>query len=117
MDQLLEEEYKNNIFIDEINVCIAKEHYKEEAFKKTIENSNLDENYFDECLTLIKPLLTNEKLVICVAPILRYETKVYSIYDINSIISINEHLNKNKVVLLYSPIIVNGILKYRSKLL
>lgn len=120
MDELLEN-FKKNYFLDETNVGITKEHYKEEGFKQTIffkiERNELGEEYFDECLKIIKPLLNNEKLVICNTSAVRYETNSYSVDDINSIETINEHLNKNKVVLLYSPIMVDGVLKYKTRLL
>jgi hypothetical protein len=120
MNQELLEEMRQNYFIDESNLGIVKEHYKEEGFTENIyskvERNEFYEEYFDECLNTIKPLLNNKNLVICNTPIVRYKTNSYAVIDIVSIETINQHLNKGEV-LLYCPIIVNGILKYKANLL
>jgi hypothetical protein len=108
-------------FLDENNSFIIKEEYKEEEFNHNIffkiNRNELDENDIEECRNDIIPLLNNKKLIICNLPIVRYETKSYSINENNSIENINEHLNKNGVVLLYAPIKINGILLYNTKFL
>jgi len=117
MEDILKD-FKENWFLDETNTGIAKEHYKEEGFKQTIlfkiERKELDEKYFEECLNEIKPLLNNEKLVICNTPIVGYQTNAYAVDDITDIESIKNSIKNGFIVLLYAPIIVDGELKYRT---
>ncbi len=117
MEDILKD-FKQNWFLDEINTGIAKEHYKEEGFRRTIlfkiEINELDKNYFEECLNTIKPLLNNENLVICNTPIVRYETNAHVVDDITDIESIKNSIKNGFIVLLYAPIIVDGELKYRT---
>jgi hypothetical protein len=108
-------------FLDENNSYIIKEEYKEQEFNENIlfkiKRNELDENDVEQCRNDIIPLLNNKKLIICKLPIVRYETKSYSMNEDNTIESINEHLNKNGVVLLYAPIKIDGILLYSTRFL
>ena len=120
MEDILKD-FKNNIFIDETNSFIYKEHYKEDGFKDNIlfsfKQGDMVEISIQECLDKIKPLLSNEKLVICGMPVVMYETKTYTVDEDNILERIVNHLEKNNIVLLFSPIIDNGILKFKSRLL
>ena len=64
----------------------------------------------------IKPLLSNEKLIICNMPIARYETNVYSVDEDNTLEKIVNHLDKDKIVLLFRPIVKNEVLNKIQKL-
>jgi len=114
-------DFKKNVFMDEVNANICKEHYKEDGFKDnvyfSVEKKELDEKSFQECLDRIKPFLSNEKLIICNIPIVRYETNAYSVDEDNTLEKIVNHLDKNNIVLLYRPILNNGVLNFKSRLL
>lgn len=120
MNELLND-FKKNVFMDETNVGIIKEDYKEDGFKQNIyfkvERGELDEKLIQECLDNIKPLLTNEKLNICNTPVVKYETNVYSVDEDNTLEKIVNHLDEEKFVLLYCPIVNNGVLNFKSRLL
>jgi hypothetical protein len=115
------EDFKKNMFMDETNVNIYKEHHKEEGFKDnlffSIQQVEFDEKLTQECLDNIKPLLSNKKLIISNMPIVRYETNVYSVDEDNTLEKIVNHLEKDNIVLLYRPIVDNGTLKFKSRLL
>lgn len=115
------EDFIKNVFMDETNGNIWKEHYKEEGFRDNIffsvRQGDMVENLIQECLDKIKPLLSNEKLIICNMPIVRYETNVYSVDEKNTIEKIINHLEEGKVVLLFHPIVDDGILIFKSRLL
>jgi hypothetical protein len=120
MEDILKD-FKENWFLDETNTGIAKEHYKEEGFKQIIlfkiKRNELDEKYFEECLNTIKPLLNNENLIICLSPIVRYQTNSYAVDDITDIESIKNSIKNGFIVLLYAPIIIDGELKYKTRIL
>lgn len=120
MEDILED-FKKNVFMDETNGNICKEHYKEEGFKDNISFSvtqgDMDENLIQECLDRIKPLLSNEKLIISNMPVVRYETNAYSVDENNTIEKIINHLEEDKVVLLFRPIVNNEVLNFKSRLL
>jgi hypothetical protein len=115
------EDFKKNVFMDETNGNICKKHYKEDGFKGNVyfavDRMELDEKLIQECLDKIKPLLSNEKLIICNMPIARYETNVYSVDEGNTLENIVNHLEKDNIVLLYCPIVNNGVLNFKSRLL
>jgi hypothetical protein len=117
MEDILKD-FKENWFLDETNTGIAKEHYKEEGFKQTIlfkiEIKELDGKYFEECLNTIKPLLSNENLVVCNTPVVRYQTNVYAVDDITDVETIKTSIKNGFIVLLYKPIVVDGELKYKT---
>lgn len=117
MEDILKD-FKENWFLDETNTGIAKEHHKEEGFKQTIlfkiDRKELDENYFEECLNLIKPLLNNENLIVCFTPIVGYQTNAYAVDDITDIETIKTSIKNDYIVLLYAPIFVDGELKFRT---
>jgi hypothetical protein len=77
----------------------------------------LDEKLIQECLDKIKPFLSNEKLIITNMPIVRYETNAYSVDDDNTLEKIVNHLEKGNIVLLYRPIVIDGSLNFKSRLL
>ena len=120
MNELLND-FKKNVFMDETNIGIIKEYYKEDGFKQNIyfkvERGELDEKLIQECLDNIKPLLSNEKLNICNTPVVKYETNVYSVDEDNTLEKIVNHLDEEKFVLLYCPIVNNGVLNFKSRLL
>ena len=115
------EDFKKNIFMDETNGNIYKEHYKEDGFKDnvyfSVDRMELDEKLIQECLDKIKPLLFNEKLIICNMPIARYETNAYSVDEDNTLEKIVNHLGKDKIVLLFRPLVIDGVLNFKSRLL
>jgi len=113
--------YQEIWLLDETDCCIFKEQYKEEGFKKNIlfkiERNELDENYFEECLNIIKPLLNHKNLIICCTPIIRYQTNCYVVCDIIDIKTIENSIKNGFIVLLYAPVFVDGELKYKTKIL
>ena len=115
------EDFKRNYFLDESNTGIVKEHYKEKGFEENllfkIQRNEINENEFHDCFNHIKPLLSNEKLVICNTPVVRYETNVYSVDDNNPIESIIEHLSGGGVVLLFGPTKIDNTLMYKTRFL
>ena len=117
MEDLLKD-FKENWFLDKTNTGIAKEHYKEEGFKQTIlfkiDRNELDKKYFEECLNTIKPLLNNENLVVCHTPIVGYQTNAYSVDDIIDIETMKTSIKNGFIVLLYTPIVVDGELKFKT---
>lgn len=120
MEDILKD-FQNNIFMDGTNSFVYKEHHKEEGFKDnlffSIQQGEFDEKLTQECLDNIKPLLSNKKLIISNMPIVRYETNVYSVDEDNTLEKIVNHLDKNNIVLLFNPIVDNGTLKFKSRLL
>ena len=50
-------------------------------------------------------------------PIVRYETNVYSVDEDNTLEKIVNHLDKDNIVLLFRPIVIDGILNFKSTLL
>lgn len=120
MEDILKD-FKENWFLDETNTGIAKEHHKEEGFKQTIlfkiESHELNGKYFEECLNTIKPLLNNENLVVCLTPIVGYQKNSYVVNDITDIETIKTSIKNGFIVLLFAPIVVDGELKYRTKIL
>jgi hypothetical protein len=120
MKDLLED-FKKNIFMDETNGNICKEHYKEDGFKDnvyfSVDMMELDEKLIQECLDKIKPFLSNEKLIISNMPIVRYETNTYSVDEDNTLEKIVNHLDKDNIVLLFRPIVIDGVLKFKSRML
>jgi hypothetical protein len=120
MEDILED-FKKNVFMDETNGNICKQHYKEDGFKDNVyfavDRMELDEKLIQECLDNIKPLLFNEKLIICNMPIARYETNAYSVDEDNTLEKIVNHLEKDNIVLLFRPIVIDGILNFKSRLL
>jgi hypothetical protein len=115
------EDFKKNIFMDETNGYICKEHYKEDGFKDnvyfSVDRMELDEKLIQECLDKIKPFLSNEKLIITTSIVVRYETNVYSVDEDNTLEKIVNHLDKDNIVLLFRPIVIDGILNFKSTLL
>ena len=67
-------------------------------------------------LDKIKPLLFNEKLIICNMPIARYETNAYSVDEDNTLEKIVNHLEKDNIVLLFRPLVIDGVLNFKSRL-
>jgi len=120
MNQTSEKITKNQ-YCDDNMTNIVKDHHKEDGFKETIffkiEMRELNEKHLDEAINTIKPLLANKKLIICNNVLVTYEKKAYVVTDINSVDDIVKHLKKDNTVLLYSPIVVDGVLKYNTKLL
>ena len=115
------EDFKKNVFMDETNCNICKQHYKEDGFKDNVyfavDRMELDEKLIQECLDKIKPLLSNEKLIICNMRIARYETNTYSVDEHNTLEKIVNHLEKDNIVLLFRPVVIDGILNFKSRLL
>jgi hypothetical protein len=115
------EDFKKNIFMDETNGNICKEHYKEDGFKDnvyfSVDMMELDEKLIQECLDKIKPFLSNEKLIISNMPIAIYKTNVYSVDEDNTLEKIVNHLDKDNIVLLFRPIVIDGVLNFKSRLL
>ncbi len=115
------EDFKKNVFLDETSGNICKKHYKEDGFKDNVyfavDKMGLDEKLIQECLDKIKPLLSNEKLIICNMPIVRYETNAYSVDEDNTLEKIVNHLENDNIVLLFRPVVIDGILNFKSRLL
>jgi Mn-containing catalase len=120
MEDILKD-FQNNIFMDGTNSFIYKELHKEEGFKDnlffSIQQGEFDEKLTQECLDNIKPLLSNKKLIISNMPVVRYETNAYSVDENNTIEKIINHLEEDKVVLLFRPIVNNEVLNFKSRLL
>jgi hypothetical protein len=126
-------------FIDEKNFRIIKEHYKLKALEEHITSildlekldiayglgSNSELNYdsyvtkltkqYENAINIIKPLLNDENLVICDDKYVKYKTNSYVVNDTASIEEIISHLNENKVVLLYHPIVKDDTIKFKVK--
>ena len=103
------------------NLFIVKEQYKKEEFTQTrrgqLKIGEINEGLLQECLNKFNPLFTSDKLLVCSLPVVKYGTNVYSVDDNNLIEDIIKHINENKFVLLYGPTVINGDLKFKSKLL
>lgn len=115
MENTINKLFETNLFV------VKEEQYKKQEFEQTIlckfNNKEINESLSQECLNKINPLLTNDKLLVCGLPVVKYETNTYCVDDNNLIEDIIEHINQDKFVLLYGPIVIDGILKFQSKLL
>ena len=110
--------FKEKYYMDNDMVGIARNYYKEEAFKETIlfiiKNNELNENYFDESLNKIKPFLINNNLIICHTPIVMYKKNSLVIDNVIDINMIEKSLNDGLVVLIYKPVFSEDELKYKG---
>jgi hypothetical protein len=119
MENTINNLYKTESF--DTDLFIVEEQYKKQEFTQTIlyqlNNGEINEGLSQECLNKINPLLSNDKLLVCTLPVVKYGVNVYSVDDNNSIEDIIKHINEDKFVLLFGVIAIDGVLKFKSRLL
>ena len=100
---LLQKELNDKLVINEENVSIAQKNFKKDSFTQTINFKKLDD-YFEEIIGEINPIIENDKLIIAHTVIAKYKNKTYILDNTyNNINEITKHLNLGNEVILYAP--------------
>jgi hypothetical protein len=114
---LLQKELNDKLVINEENVSIAQKNFKKDSFTQTINFKKLDD-YFEEIIGEINPIIENDKLIIAHTVIAKYKNKTYILDNTyNNINEITKHLNLGNEVILYAPKMDDNGIIYASILL
>jgi predicted oxidoreductase len=114
---LLQKELNDKLVINEENVSIAQKNFKKDSFTQTINFKKLDD-YFEEIIGEINPIIENDILIIAHTVIAKYKNKTYILDNTyNNINEITKHLNLGNEVILYAPKMDDNGIIYASILL
>jgi len=114
---LLQKELNDKLVINEENVSIAQKNFKKDSFTQTINFKKLDD-YFEDIIGEINPIIENDKLIIAHTVIAKYKNKTYILDNTyNNINEITKHLNLGNEVILYAPKMDDNGIIYASILL